>query len=116
MKQAEKTYELMVCGWNGNPRHCVYLNDTRIAGTKPWGGSDEARAWQITLKDLADAIPEIRELLASGVIPTPAETGGDVSQEPKPDRMERSAMSINSTALEVEKIDKPNPTANSGES
>jgi len=60
---SEKTYELAVCEWEGNPVKCVYLNDHRIAGGKPWGGSSRMRTFQITLKDLTDAIPELRERL-----------------------------------------------------
>lgn len=32
---------IIVSNWNGNT-HCIYLNDRRIAGGKPWGGSDDA--------------------------------------------------------------------------
>jgi len=56
---APKTYELMVCGWDRNPRHCVYLNDYRIAGGKPWGGAQSETHWHVTMEDLANAIPDI---------------------------------------------------------
>jgi hypothetical protein len=54
-----EAYRLSVCGWNGNPRHCVYLNSHRVAGGKPWGGADQQKDWDVTLDDLADAIPAI---------------------------------------------------------
>lgn len=53
------TYELSVCKWEGRV-HCVYLNDTRIAGGKPWGGADDMKTWPITAADLRSAIPELR--------------------------------------------------------
>ena len=56
------TFELMVCGWDKNPRHCVYLNDYRIAGGKPWGGAQTESHWYITLDDLCAAIPELRAM------------------------------------------------------
>lgn len=56
------TFELMVCGWEKNPRHCVYLNNYRIAGGKPWGGAHSHKAWDVTLDDLAAAIPAIRHM------------------------------------------------------
>lgn len=56
-------YELMVCGWEKNPRHCVYLNDYRIAGGKPWGGAHIASQWRVSLSDLANAIPAVQRAL-----------------------------------------------------
>lgn len=58
-----QTYELMVCAWEKSPRHCVYLNNYRIAGRKPWGGASQHTAWNITLNDIANAIPAIHGLL-----------------------------------------------------
>lgn len=57
-----KTYELAVVGWNGTPVHCVYLNDYRVAGGKPWGGSETYRGWQISMKDIESAIPEVAKV------------------------------------------------------
>lgn len=57
-----KTYELQVARWDGRIR-CVYLNDYRIAGGKPWGGFEPAATWQITMKDICDAVPEVRAAL-----------------------------------------------------
>jgi hypothetical protein len=57
-----REYELMVCGWERNPRHCVYLNNRRIAGSKPWGGAHDHKAWTVTLDELGAAVPEIREM------------------------------------------------------
>lgn len=57
-----KVYELAACNWQGN-LHCVYLNDYRIAGGKPWGGGTTAKRWNVTVDDIAAAIPEIRQQL-----------------------------------------------------
>jgi hypothetical protein len=56
--EAAATYELMVCRWEGSVG-CVYLNDFRVAGGKPWGGAEAAATWQITRNDIERAIPEI---------------------------------------------------------
>lgn len=54
------TYKLTIVEWEGSVR-CVYLNDYRIAGSKPWGGGKTLREWTITLDDLRNAIPELQE-------------------------------------------------------
>lgn len=56
-----KTYELQVARWEGRIR-CVYLNDFRIAGGKPWGGYEPAATWQITMSDIEGAIPEVAKV------------------------------------------------------
>jgi hypothetical protein len=61
-KFADKEYELVACKWEGHLR-CIYLNDYRIAGEKPWGGGTTLRAWKITGKDLLAAIPEVATLI-----------------------------------------------------
>ena len=53
------TYELSVCKWEGRV-HCVYLNDYRIAGGKPWGGASDMKTWPISINDLESAIPALR--------------------------------------------------------
>lgn len=60
----DKKMDLMICGWNGNPVHCVYLNNHRIVGTKPWGGGITTKSWNyLTIRELARAIPELRSAL-----------------------------------------------------
>lgn len=54
-----KTYELAVCAWSGNPRYCVYLNDFRIVGPKPWGGTSDMQIWHFTADDLRRALPDL---------------------------------------------------------
>ena len=58
----EKKYNVIyMAGVEGNS---VYLNDTRIAGPKPWGGGTIVKEWAnaVSLDDIAHAIPEIRAL------------------------------------------------------
>lgn len=57
------SYELAVCKWEGRI-HCVYLNDYRIAGGKPWGGGNIQKTWRVTLKDIASAVPAVSALAA----------------------------------------------------
>lgn len=59
MESKAQTYELSVCGMRGVPRYCVYLNNHRIAGAKPWGGAQTQTDWTVTLDQLCDAIPEV---------------------------------------------------------
>ena len=59
-----KLYELAVVEWEGNPVKCIYLNDYRIVGGKPWGGASRMRTFQVSLKDLAEAIPDLRAAIA----------------------------------------------------
>lgn len=61
----EKKYELTVCEWEGK-LHCVYLNDRRIAGGKPWGGGQNVARWLVTAEEILKAIPELR---AATVVP-----------------------------------------------
>ena len=60
---APKTYELMVCAFEKNPRYCVYLNDYRIAGSKPWGGSHAETTWHVTPTDICEALPDVRGMV-----------------------------------------------------
>lgn len=59
MTDDNKTVRLVVCGFNRNPRHCVYLNDHRIAGGKPWGGATDQAEWRVSVKELRSALPEL---------------------------------------------------------
>lgn len=58
---SEKRYELVVCEWEEHVR-CVYLNDFRIAGSKPWGGGKTLAKWSVSAEDLYRAIPELRPI------------------------------------------------------
>jgi hypothetical protein len=60
----EAKYELSVCKWEGRI-HCVYLNDYRVAGGKPWGGASDMKTWPVTMTDLANAVPAIRKMQAA---------------------------------------------------
>lgn len=53
-----KTYELEIVEWEGR-LHCVYLNNFRIVGGKPWGGGNTVKSFSLTLADLKSAIPEL---------------------------------------------------------
>jgi hypothetical protein len=57
--EPQNSFSLMVIKWNGNPAHCVYLNNHRIVGGKPWGGGDAQASWRFTLEDLQRAFPEL---------------------------------------------------------
>jgi hypothetical protein len=59
----DKDMFMVLSAWNGDKAHCVYLNDHRIAGGKPWGGGATTKRWRLTVRDLARAIPELRPLL-----------------------------------------------------
>ena len=54
-----ETFELVVCGWNGRPAHCVYVNGFRLGGEKPWGGGDTTARWTFTLAELRRAFPDL---------------------------------------------------------
>ncbi len=34
----------------------LYMNDTRIAGPKPWGGGDIVRTWKVTRQEIESAL------------------------------------------------------------
>ena len=56
-KPDDVRFELVVSAWEGNPAHCIYLNDHRIAGGKPWGGGTTTAKWSVSLADLRRALP-----------------------------------------------------------
>lgn len=60
----KKTYPIAVVRWQGKP-HCIYLNDYRIAGGKPWGGGDTLAEWRVSLKDLLSAVPDLDQALVA---------------------------------------------------
>lgn len=41
---------------------CLSVNDTRVAGPKPWGGGKVTHKWQADPSRLIDAIPEAKVL------------------------------------------------------
>jgi hypothetical protein len=43
--------------WEGKP-HCLYLNEYRIAGGKPWGGGITIKSWTISRAELLRAIKD----------------------------------------------------------
>ena len=47
----ENAYDLAVVKWGGGIR-CVYLNDYRVAGEKPWGGGDTTRHFKVRMADI----------------------------------------------------------------
>lgn len=55
--------DLDIVRWEGSMR-CAYLNNFRIAGGKPWaGGTTEKKFKGITIRELARAIPALRNEL-----------------------------------------------------
>ena len=51
MKQ-EITIELV----NGVEGNSIYLNDTRICGSKPWGGGSLIKQWTTSVRELENAL------------------------------------------------------------
>jgi hypothetical protein len=47
--------KLSVCEWQGKV-HCVYLEDYRIAGGKPWGGGKTVAEWDIPISTFAGVL------------------------------------------------------------
>lgn len=63
-EQLDAPIRLASCGWNGNPNHCLYLNNHRISGGKPWGGGVTTKEWKgVTLREIARAIPALQAAL-----------------------------------------------------
>jgi hypothetical protein len=50
-------HKLELVAWQDHP-HCLYLNDFRIAGSKPWGGGKIIRTWYISESDLKIALDQ----------------------------------------------------------
>lgn len=51
----KQTLQMKVVQWNGR-LHCVYLNDHRIAGGKPWGGGTVIKSFTVETKDVFAAL------------------------------------------------------------
>jgi hypothetical protein len=59
----DERFSLDIVEWEGAIR-CVYLNGHRIAGGKPWGGGKTIRSWpDISIRELARAVPNLRDHL-----------------------------------------------------
>jgi hypothetical protein len=58
-----KTHTIEVVEWNGHP-HCVYVNDYRVAGSKPWGGGKTVLKLDLDIKSLIEAIPDLPAVVA----------------------------------------------------
>lgn len=67
----DEPFALDVVNWQGQ-LCAIYLNDFRIAGSKPWGGGQIVRTWEgITIRELARAIPGLREILGLDYLGNP---------------------------------------------
>lgn len=60
--ELSKQTELSAVNFEGR-LHCVYLNNFRIVGGKPWGGGSIVKEWKVTLKDVIRAFPELQREL-----------------------------------------------------
>ena len=50
-----KEFTLNVVRWQGHI-HCVYLNDYRICGDKPWGGGKIEQTFNVSLDEIAHVL------------------------------------------------------------
>lgn len=55
------SFNIELVEFEGRP-HCLYLDNFRIAGSKPWGGGRTIKRWEISGDDLVQSISEIRLL------------------------------------------------------
>jgi len=53
---ATQTVEIQV--WSGAEGPCIYINNYRICGPKPWGGHP-THTWNADLKDLLAHLPKV---------------------------------------------------------
>jgi hypothetical protein len=60
-------FDLVLC--EGVEGLCVYLNDFRIAGPKPWGGGRTVRSWKVSADDIrrSGVLPETGEVCEAPV-------------------------------------------------
>ena len=54
--------EIEVCVISGVEGNCLSINYRRVAGAKPWGGGKIITKWNVTVKDIIEAFPEILSL------------------------------------------------------
>lgn len=65
MNLTDKTFKLELCSWapeRGTKLLCLYLNDYRIAGGKPYGGAQVERTFKVSLSDLISACLDLRAM------------------------------------------------------
>lgn len=55
----EKKIEIEVV--KGVEGHCIYINNYRVAGPKPWGGGQTVLSWRASLKDFETALEKVKE-------------------------------------------------------
>jgi len=55
-----KELKLDLVEWEDRP-HCIYLDDYRIAGSKPWGGGKIVKTWKVRRSDLEEALRRAAE-------------------------------------------------------
>lgn len=48
--------KLVIVDWNGHSNHCVYLDDYRIAGGKPWAGGRVSKEFNVRREDVLRAL------------------------------------------------------------
>lgn len=53
---ADDSVEMLLCQGVEGP--CVYLNDLRIAGPKPWGGGKTVNRWRVRRGDVFNALDD----------------------------------------------------------
>lgn len=58
----DRPIELEVIQWEGRP-HCIYLNNYRVVGAKPWGGGTTIKKWPTSLREIIAAFPELRQVV-----------------------------------------------------
>lgn len=56
----DKPLKLDIVEWEGKIR-CVYLNDCRIAGLKPWGGGTIIRSFNVSRNDLKNSLADTKD-------------------------------------------------------
>ena len=56
----EKEVEIYVV--NGVEGKSIIINGYRVAGSKPWGGGTIIHKWTATMKDILEAIPELKAI------------------------------------------------------
>lgn len=61
--ELDKNFDLIICGWEKNKHRCVYLNDFRIVGGKPWGGGSTTAKWSLSLRELIRAFSPLQDAL-----------------------------------------------------
>jgi len=55
--------EIVIYTVNGCEGKAIVINDYRVAGSKPWGGGNVDKKWNCRLKDIVEAIPELKQIV-----------------------------------------------------